>query len=337
LRRAAAALRLSRTAYDRALVLAGIAPTRTDWVRGIDRFLLLFGALAMLAGIAAFFAYNWAGLHKFAKFALIEGAIVVAVAATARRGIDSAAGRATLFAAAFLVGVLFAVYGQIYQTGADPFGLFLVWALLIAGWAGVGRQAGIWMLMLVLANLSLILYWTQVLRPSGLSSLGGLFGPLASLVGAVTDGGLATLVFVLNALALVAWELRAQRSVAWMVGRWWPRIVALAALAVVVSGTLFYIFNVRFGARDDWLVLSGPVFFVGFAALSLWYYQRRVLDLFILAATLLGGIMIFTAWVGVTVGEGSLNIALLLAILVIGQTAGAAVWLRKVAERPRTA
>jgi uncharacterized membrane protein len=314
-------------------VLAGITPTRTDWARGIDRFLLLFGVLAVLAGIAAFFAYNWDGLHKFAKFALIEGGIVSAVAVAARRGIDSAAGRGALFAAAFLVGVLFAVYGQVYQTGADPYGLFLVWALLIAGWAVIGRQAGLWMLVLVLANLSLILYWTQVLRPSGLGALGGLFGPLASLVGAVTDGGLATLVFVLDALALVAWEVLARRGVTWMAGRWWPRIVALAALAVVVSGTLFYIFDARFGDRDDWLVLSGPIFFVSFAVSSLWYYQRRVLDLFILAATLLGGIMVVTAWVGRSAGAGGIDIGLLLALLVIGQTAGAAVWLRKVAER----
>ena len=105
LRRAAAALGLSESAYTRAVELAGLSPDARAWTRGADRLLMAFGVMAVLAGITAFFAYNWAGLHKFAKFGLLEGGIVAAVAVTAWRGIDSAAGRGALFAAAFLVGV----------------------------------------------------------------------------------------------------------------------------------------------------------------------------------------------------------------------------------------
>ena len=100
LRRAAGALGLSESAYKRAVALAGLSPDARAWTRGADRLLLAFGVMAVLAGITAFFAYNWAGLHKFAKFGLIEGGIVAAVAMTAWRGIDSAAGRGALFAAA---------------------------------------------------------------------------------------------------------------------------------------------------------------------------------------------------------------------------------------------
>ena len=333
LQRAAEAVGLSAEAYARALELARVSPGAAAWIRGIDRFLLAFGLLAVLAGVAAFFAYNWDGLHRFGKFALIEGAIVVGVAVTAWRGIDTLIGRGALFAAAFMVGILFAVYGQTYQTGADPYGLFIVWALLIAGWVLIGRQPGLWMLLLVLANLSLILFWTQVLHPDRFFGIDAVFGPLLALAGAVTDGALASLVFGINAGALAAWEWLAQRGVPWMRGRWWPRIVAVLALVIVVNGTLFYIFDISFGQADNLLILSGPVFFVAFALASLWYYQYRVIDLFMLTATLLGGIVVITAALARTVlRTGGPEGALLLAVLVIAQTAGAAYWVRQVAS-----
>ena len=337
LKRAAAALGLSEPAYARAVELAGLSPDARGWTRGADRLLMAFGVMAVLAGITAFFAYNWAGLHEFAKFGLIEAGIVAAVVVTAWRGIDSAAGRGALFAAAFLVGILFAIYGQVYQTGADPYGLFMAWAVLIAAWVVIGRQAGLWMLLLILVDLSVILYWTQVLRPDSLALLGQLLGPLAGLFGAVTDGGLASLVFILNAGALAVWEWFARRGVPWMQGRWWPRIVAVLTLIVLVSGSLFYIFDIRFGARDSWLILSGPVFFLAFAAASLWYYQFRQIDLFTLTATLLGGIVVITATLGRGMSWSGPGSALMLALLVIGQTAGAAYWVRQVAERSREA
>jgi hypothetical protein len=197
----------------------------------------------------------------------------------------------------------------------------------------IGRQAGLWMLLLVLANLSLILFWTQVVRPDQIGTLAGILGPLAGLVGAVTDGALASLVFLLNAGALVLWECGAQRGVSWMHGRTFPRVVASGALIVVVMGTLFYIFDAHFGPRDAWIVLSGPIAYAAFAVMSLLYYQRRMPDLYILTVTLLGGIMVVTALFGRLIGGIGIGTALLLAVLVIALTAGAAYWLRRVAQQ----
>lgn len=333
-RQAGDALRLDPQAYRRALELARPPPGPTAWIGGVDRFLLAFGVMAVLAGVAAFFAYNWDGLHRLAKLGFVELGIAAGVAVAAWRGIDSAAGRGGLFAAAFLVGVLFAVYGQSYQTGADPYSLFLFWAILIAGWVAIGRQAGLWMLLLVLANLSLILYWTQVLRPDSFAGIGGMLGPILGLVGAVTDGGLATLVVVLNVAALVLWESFAGRGIAWMRGRWWPRVVTVLALAELVTGTIFYIFGARFGDRDAWLVVSGPILFFAFAVASLWFYRRVRLDLFVLTATLVGVIVCVTTLVARSLSRtGDVGVLLVLAILVVVQTAGAAYWLRRVAER----
>jgi uncharacterized membrane protein len=334
LRRAADRLRLDERAFRRAAELARVEPDRAAWICGIERFLLVLGITCLLAGIASFFAFNWDGMHRLGKLALIECLIVAAVAATAWRGIDSAVGRATLFAAACLVGTLFAVYGQAYQTGADPYGLFVVWAVLIAGWVVIGRTAALWLLLLVLVNLALILWWTQVLRPGAIGSLGGLFGPLLAIGGALTDGGLATLVFLLDAGALLAWEFAASRSGDWLQARWWPRVVALLALVVVVNGTIFWIFGLEFSDRDDWLVVSGPLGFIGFATASLWFYRVRRTDLFIVTATLVAGIVVVTTMLSrMLLPQGDVGVFLLLAVLVVLQTSAAAFWVRRLAAR----
>ena len=85
----------------------------------------LIAALVSVAGITAFFAWNWADLGYMVKFALIQSGVAGTALLAWRLGIDSIGGSASLFSSAFLVGVLFAVFGQVYQTGADPYGLFI--------------------------------------------------------------------------------------------------------------------------------------------------------------------------------------------------------------------
>jgi len=56
------------------------------------------------------------------------------------------------------VGVLFAVYGQIYQTGADTYELFLTWFASISLWVLTSRFAPLWLLYLGLATTAFVLY-----------------------------------------------------------------------------------------------------------------------------------------------------------------------------------
>jgi hypothetical protein len=92
LRRLAHDGHLSANALDRALALAGYTPTLPDWRHFVDILLLLLGAALSLSGVFFFFAYNWADMPRLAKFGLIEGAIVLAVALAAYRGLGSLAG-----------------------------------------------------------------------------------------------------------------------------------------------------------------------------------------------------------------------------------------------------
>ncbi|MGB5775824.1 MAG: DUF2157 domain-containing protein [Sedimenticolaceae bacterium] len=325
-------LNLSPAAYRRAIELAGLTPDRADWLLYIDRFLIAVGALLIVAGIAAFFAWNWADLDHMVKFALIEGGIVTAVFAAWRLGLNSVAGRICLFAAAFLTGTLLAVFGQVYQTGADPYGLFLVWAVLILPWAIIGRQAGIWILLQLLLNLTVIMYYTQVLNPpDGWWQLAQLLGPLVWLGSTLMDSTLASYLFALNALALVIWEVAAHRGVTWMQGTIFPRLIAIAALGTVLIPTIIIIVAAGLEEKAGLSVIS-PVLLLAATGACLYYYRYRRHDLFILTCSLLGVIMVFTSFSirHMLGGSGSL---LMLAVLVIAQVAGAAWWLRQVARR----
>ena len=91
----------------------------SQWYRFIRLSLIALGAGFLLAGVVFFFAYNWDGLHKFVKLGIVAGLLAGCVIASWMMQPQSAAHKVLLFAACLLTGVLFAVYGQIYQTGAD--------------------------------------------------------------------------------------------------------------------------------------------------------------------------------------------------------------------------
>lgn len=336
----ATALTLDEPACNRAVELARLRPDRADWLRYLDRFLAAVGALLIAAGVAAFFAWNWADLHHFAKFALIQAGIVAAALVAWRLSIDSTGGRASLCVAAFLVGVLLAVYGQVYQTGADPYGLFLAWALMILPLALVGRQPGLWLMVLVLSNLALIMYWTQVLYPpNGWWSLARLLGPLVWLGTMVTDSRLAGWLFGMNAAALVLWELAAARGVPWLEGRWGARIIGTLAFLTVLAPTL--LITATGGEHtSEHLTLVSPLLFCAALAASYWYYQYRKADLFMLTVGVFGLIFVIMALVARHLPFGAFNSfadSLVLAVLLVLQVAGAAWWLKGVSRRRQAA
>lgn len=78
-------------------------------------------------GIILWLAANWDTLGRFGRFALLEGVVL----AMSLGAFFRPAWRAPLSLVALLcTGGLFAYFGQTYQTGADPWQLFAVWAAL---------------------------------------------------------------------------------------------------------------------------------------------------------------------------------------------------------------
>jgi uncharacterized membrane protein len=91
-------------------------------------------------GVILWIAANWGDLSRMGKFALLQMMIDIFALGAAvmyqRRSPVQTAGTTPMVAAALglvallCTGALFAYFGQTYQTGADPWQLFALWAVL---------------------------------------------------------------------------------------------------------------------------------------------------------------------------------------------------------------
>jgi len=204
---------LPRGKFGTALRIAGVTPAPAQWRTFAERMLVWMGMILIAAAAACFIAANWHALGRYGKFALVEAALAAAIGVVCWRGLDDVAGRAALFAGAIVTGVLLALVGQVYQTGADTFELFAAWAVCIVPWAVVGRQPALWMLVVALADLAVVMYFRlNVAR--GLDTLDMIFASRLS-VWCVT---------AVNAGALTAWEVASAWRNGWWSVRWAPRL-----------------------------------------------------------------------------------------------------------------
>lgn len=149
-------------ALRRALEIALEPPGRAAWRDFLDRALLVLGAALVTSGIGFFFAFNWEALGHLARLGLVQAAVVAAALGAWRLGPERTPGAVLLVVAALLVGPVLGVYGQIYQTGADAYELFLGWTLLILPWAVAGRNSAMALLVAVLVNVTANLAWIQL-------------------------------------------------------------------------------------------------------------------------------------------------------------------------------
>jgi uncharacterized membrane protein len=308
----AAAGVLPPQAMDRALELAVASPPRPWWRRFLSTTLLGLGALLVLSGVIYFFAFNWAALHRFGKFGLLMGAIAAAALTAWHLG-ERAAGQFALLFAAVLVGPLLAVYGQAYQTGADPYELFLGWGVLVLPWVILARFGPLWLFELVLANTAAVLFWDQVLDNANPAAL--------QLTLAALNGG-----------AWIVHELLAWRQVSWLQGRWLPRVLAVMAL-----------FPLMIAAEEmalDLEVDNGPLQAVCTALLAgalvgMYAFHRQVRsELFFLT---LGAACVLTL-VTTLVGHGVFDVMpdvlafLVMPLVLIGEIGLVVLWLRNEAR-----
>lgn len=319
---------LDPEAYERALSLAGITPDGLAWRRFLDRLLAGLGTVLVLSGIVFFFAYNWADLHRFAKFSILETALLITVALAWRLGADSQGGRSALLGAAVLPGVLLALYGQTYQTGADPYGLFLTWSLLILPWVMISRSVALWFLLLILSNLSLMLWWIEVFRPPEWLAWSQSTPPLLGLGFVFLDADLSLLTVTLNVLALLGYEILAGR-IQWLEGRWMPRLVMLLILATLLPPVLR---GILIAHHEMLSVQPAPLVWFALTAGLGWIYRYRLRDLFMLAALALAAIVIVTSFLTTNLHfdgpEGMLFLSLMFVLL----TGAAVYWLRRTAK-----
>lgn len=195
---------------------------RTAWIAFIRIFLLSMGIGFTVAGIIFFFAYNWADLHKFIKFGLVIGLLTITTLISLRSRFNETARNSILTGSSVLVGVLFAVYGQVYQTGANAYDFFLAWTLFSTIWVLISSFPPLWILYLTLINTTIFLYAEQVAN-----HWSTLF--------------LFTMLFIFNAIALLLTKLliRSGKNIP----VWFTNLLALATVGISTIGIVQGIFN----------------------------------------------------------------------------------------------
>lgn len=291
-----------------ALKATRVAPNGSAWRTFIDRILLWLGGLALAFAVLFFIAFNWDDIGRFAKFGMVEVLIILAIVVFCTVGHHTTAGKVSILFATICLGVLLALYGQTYQTGADPWQLFFSWAMLMLPWAIIGRCSAIWVIWVMLLNISLILYY---------QTFGGIFRFMS---GSETE--VLWLAFILNTLLLISWELVAA-TWHWMSERWPLRLLATAGGVPLTWLALHSIF-------DNGSPLPGIVWSIWLAAMYV-IYRRTRLDLFMLAGGCLSGITVVTSFLGKQMLDDlSAGSFLVLSLMVIGMGGGAAFWLKNV-------
>lgn len=296
----------------RALAVAEVLPSRAAWRHFIDQLLLWLGVLLVTAGVIFFFAFNWNEIDRLTKFALAEALVVIALGFIWWSGVDRLTGKAALVGASLLVGALFALIGQTYQTGADSFELFGTWAAAILPWVLVSRFNLMWLVWLLLANLAVVTYFYAL----------GIF--------AFGVDRVAWMLFAVNTAALAIWELAALRGVEWLRPRWAPRLVAIASCGAITLLLLARILGGDGQTGTLWVTVA----WVGWLAAALAVYRRRLRDVFVLSGGVLSVIVVVATFVirQATDFGGYIAASLLVGVLVIALSAAGGMWLKSVSE-----
>lgn len=292
----------------RAAALAPLAPSPAHWRQAADRLLAFAGIVLLAVGLVFFFAYNWDDLHRYAKLGLAWSAMAAAVAVAMFAQPLSLTYRAALLGAAIATGVLLALIGQTYQTGADLWELFAAWLLMITPFALLARSSASWLLWVVIANLALGRYLST---SSWFVWLGLLSGPeaLCLIAGA-------------NLLVLFGFEAFSARLLV-LPRRLVQRLLALGVIAPLAVGAGIAWWDA------DYFVLT-PVFFL-LGGVGFWYYRDRCRDVPILAMITFSAIAVLSLGLAKWL-PGDFFAYNLVALFVIACTGYAAVWLMRLVK-----
>jgi uncharacterized membrane protein len=214
------------------------------------------------------------------------------------------------------VGVLLAVYGQTYQTGADAFELFTGWAVLILGWVLISEFAGLWLIWLILLNTGAILYWHQVGDPA--FSL-----PYESL---------CMVLAFLNGLALTLYEIGVKRRLEWLRGRW-LRGLLIAGFLIPLSIPIIQLIVDPEDIRRV-TVLASIAWGVAIAAgyVSYRYEIRDMISLALVISNISLILLIFIGKILFHEGRGEMAwLFLVFSLIVLAVVSGAVFFLRRTA------
>lgn len=233
------------------ILTENIYNSKETWQKFLRLFFITLGVGFTFSGIIFFFAYNWAELNKFAKIGLTEVLIVATTSVVLFAKIRQTTRNIILTGSSVLVGALFAVYGQIYQTGADAYDFFLGWTIFITLWVIVSDFAPLWLLFLLLINTTFLLYEDQVAKD---------WSPTF----------ICLFLFLLNSSAAISSIFISESKKNIHVPRWFLNIVSLAAISFATIGIVLGIID-HYDADFLFLIIFAIILF----ALGIWHSFRE--------------------------------------------------------------
>ena len=187
-------------------------------------------------------------LGGMAKFTLVGGGILASLAAWIVTKLDSPMGKAFGIAATVLVGVMFAVLGQVYQTPAMIHTPFVFWAILTLPFALASRSLAHWTVWITILVVAIGTYANSGLRLAG-NDLG------ANVLNVVVSAGF------MGALILVD-KVLAPRM-AWTRAEWFRVLLVLGAIIFAFAGFTESLWG-RGGGNLLWVIVLAMV--MGFMA-----------------------------------------------------------------------
>jgi len=288
-----------------------VLPDGMRWRIFLGNLTAWLGGLALVFSMMFFIAYNWDEMGRFAKFALVEFSIILCMIAYWKIDANKITAKISITMASILLGVLLALYGQTYQTGADPWQLFFNWALLMLPWAFVAQFALIWLLWVLLLNLSIMLYFNA----SGFL-LGLFFNSIQDIF---------WLLFLFNSLVWLLWEFAATKFL-WLGERWAIRLIAIISgysISFLMVMAIFDQYSSEQFATVLYFVWAAAIYFI---------YRKISPDLFMLAGLCFSAIIVTNSFFANILFKENDPVGgfFLLSLLVIGMAAAAAKWLKRV-------
>ena len=247
-----------------------------QWGLWTSRLLLTISVTLILSGIVYFSAFNWARVPPHVKLGSIQLGIISCIIGAYFYSLQVTIGKTLMLSASVLVGVFMAVFGQIYQTGADAYQLFMMWSLLIFAWTLVSNFAAQWVLWLVITNIALVLWWGQAAFPSQQMRF-----------------MIYIYLSILNGTALILLEYFSMaKKYDWLQVHWTRMLLIIAILSIMLIPTVTLIMEVNKATQS--IMLSGLVGIIGHAG-AYYFYRYQALNIKSLAVAVLSIFIIVEA------------------------------------------
>jgi uncharacterized membrane protein len=287
-----------------------------QWGLWMSRLMLIVGTTLVLSGIIYFFAFNWSKISPAVKLSSIQFGIIGCLIGVYLYSLQRISGQVLLLCATVLVGVFMAVFGQIYQTGADAYHIFMMWSLLTLGWTVISNFPAQWLVWLVITNTFLVLWWVQAALPTR---------EMTFLI--------FTYMAILNGVALALREYFVLKEYEWLRARWTRVVLTIATLVIMLIPITIWI--VEAGRATHSNIISG---IIGLAGHGVAYvvYRHKLPDMWSLAATVLSGCIIVEVAGFKILSEmfsrAEAAMFLMIGLMTLGVFTSAIIYLRKIAK-----